>query len=180
MNRAFIGKRNPSTGAALALIVLVLGVSGCGTLVHETTQKQSWTYSEEQDEMGKGAIKRASIMSRNAVSLKYPYSGSQHAKLWLRKHPRLGESVALSVERGQFLEGNLLVRFDDNVSLSFGSYEPDSGSTTTIFIGEYPRFMKYLKRSKKMKIQVSFYQEAPQIFEFDVEGLVWETSPYLL
>lgn len=175
-----MSKRNRSTDAALALFVLGLCVLGCSTGVLETAQKRGWTYADEQDEMGKGMIKRASMMSSNAISLKYPYGGSQHAKLWLRKHPRLGESVALSVERGQFLEGNLLVRFDDNAALSFGSHEPDSGSTTTIFIEEYPKFMKYLKRSKKMKIQVSFYQEAPQIFEFDVEGLVWETTPYLL
>src|SRR5688500_643328 len=135
-----MSKRKRSTDAALALFVLGLCVLGCSTWLQNTTERRGWIYVEEQDVMGKGMIMRASIMRSNAVSLHYPYGGSQHAKFWLRKHPRMGESVALSVERGQFLQG-VLVRFDDNIAMSFGSNEPDSGNTTTIFIQDYPKFM---------------------------------------
>jgi hypothetical protein len=168
----------------LLLFGLTVWLLGCNLSYQKSTEKPTWRYTEEADEMGRGRIKRASITSINTVSLKSPYEGPQHAKLWLRKHPRLGESVALSIERGQFLAGvyrlQLLVRFDDNAPLTFYADEPESLSTTTVFIDEYPKFLKYLKLSKKVKIEAPFYDEGRKVFEFDVEGLNWDAPRDLL
>ncbi len=96
-----MGKSICPINYVLFLFGLTVWLLGCNLSYQKSTEKPTWRYTEEADDMGRGIIKKASITSLNTVSFKPPYEGSQHAKLWLRKHPRLRESVALSVERGQ-------------------------------------------------------------------------------
>lgn len=134
-----------------------------------------WSYDNDQDKMGKGTAYFASIMSENTVDFKFPYSGSQHATLLLRLHPRFGKSVILSVDRGQFLCHSydgcvVLVRFDDQEAQRYSANGPSDNSTTSIFIRDYSRFFKNMTKAKRMRIAAEFFQQGSPVFEFDVSN----------
>jgi hypothetical protein len=141
---------------------------------------ENWSYSTKPDQMGRGSIKNASTTSINTVSFGFPYQGDQHGTLLLRNHPRYGKDIIFIIEKGQFLSGidgcEVVVRFDENKPVTFRAVGPEDNSTTNIFIKGYSQFVKSLKRSKLVKIEAPFFQEGQRVFEFNVEGLVWETD----
>ena len=149
-------------------------------LKEEKKKKQlglRWNYLTSSDPMG-GTIKMAYVLSLNQFSFGFPYQGTQRAKLTLRNHPRYGKDVILSIERGQFLCGisscQLTVRFDDRPPQKYTAVEPADYSTTSLFIRNYSRFVRNLRRSKKLYIEAKFYQEGSRVFEFEVDGLAWK------
>ena len=134
-----------------------------------------WDYRQDKDPMGKGAAYFASVLSNNTVNFGFPYSGAQHATLTLRTHPRYGENVILSIERGQFLcpsyDGcTVLVRFDDSKAIRYSADGAADNSTETIFIRGYSSFVAHLEKSKRVRISANVYQEGAPVFEFDVSG----------
>lgn len=142
-----------------------------------TPTKNTWQYNTEQDEMGRGTIKTASLISENQVEFSFPYSGAQNAILILRSHPKYGKDVMLSIDKGQFLCGidecNISVKFGDSKAEVFSAGEPSDNRTTTLFIRGFDRFLSKAKKSKTIKIEAQFYQEGNRVFEFNSEGLNW-------
>lgn len=137
-----------------------------------------WTYTEDQDPMGRGKIKHAITQSVNTVSFGFPYQGAQRGTLNLRRHPEYGRDVILSVERGQFLcspiDGcSVLVRFGEGKPQRFSAVGPEDQSSTVLFIRGHDKFVSQAKKVGKLAIQAQFYQEGNQVFEFDISGLKW-------
>lgn len=136
-----------------------------------------WFYSESQDAMGRGKIKTAVVRSLNQLEFDFPYSGPQRATLRLRVHPEYGRDVILSIERGQFLCGiddcSVNVRFGNGKPVAYHVSEPADHSTTSLFIGNYERFVANTKKVDKVSIEAQFFQEGNRVFEFDVSGLEW-------
>jgi hypothetical protein len=132
--------------------------------------------------MGRGKIRQASSTSINTVSFDFPYEGEQRGRLILRTHPEYGKDVILSVERGQFLTGidgcRVLVRFDESKPIAFWARGAADNSTTTIFLDGFSKFFSSVSHSKKVVIEAPFYQQGNQVFEFNVEGLNWESSNF--
>lgn len=134
-----------------------------------------WSYSQDEDPMGKGTTLFAQVTSSNAVVFDSPYGGLQHARLTLRTHPRHGKDVILSIERGQFLcrsyeDCNVLVRFDDQKASTYSGVGAADNSTETIFIRNYSRFVAGMLKAKRVRISAEVYQEGAPVFEFDVTG----------
>ncbi|MCP4501162.1 MAG: hypothetical protein GY822_14480 [Deltaproteobacteria bacterium] len=139
----------------------------------------AWNYSDSADGMAKGKVKHAFVKSLNTVSFDFPYSGLQRGQLMLRKHPRHGKDVIFSIEKGQILcpsykDCLLTIRFDDKKSGRFSAVGSSDNSSTTVFIRNYKRFLAKAKRAKTARIEVPFYREGNQVFEFDVSGLKWK------
>lgn len=136
-----------------------------------------WNYDESPDQMGRGTVKLAYVRSLNEVQFDFPYREPQRATLQLRKHPKYGNDVILNIERGQFLcrfDGCAVsVRFGEGKPQTFSAVEPEDNSTTTIFISNYDRFTKNLRRASKVFVEAQFYQEGNRVFEFDTAGLKW-------
>lgn len=136
----------------------------------------AWEYSSEQDKMGKGEIITATSRSKNAISFEFPYNGPQHATLHIRKHPRYGRDVILSIVKGQFLCSpvsggcNVSVRFDDRKAEQFSATEPNDNDPTALFIRGHDRFVAALKKSKVVRIEATFFHEGNRVMEFDAEG----------
>ncbi|MES2218381.1 MAG: zinc-ribbon domain-containing protein [Pseudomonadota bacterium] len=133
----------------------------------------NWFYSQEEDPMSKGKIYYAIVSSTNTVEFKFPYHGSQHAKLTLRISEKSGKDVLFEIEKGQILcrsyeHCTLLVRFDDEKAEKFSAVGAADNSTDTIFIHNYDRFLKRMIKAKRVRIAVNIYQEGQPIFEFDV------------
>jgi hypothetical protein len=136
---------------------------------------ENWIYGEHDDPMSGGTVKTASTTSLNTLSFDFPYQGEQSATLTLRRHPRYGKDITLSIERGQFLGGTygppLMVRFDENKPQAFRALEPEDHSTTIVFISGYDKFVSALRHSKLLRIQASFYHQGSPVMEFNVESL---------
>jgi hypothetical protein len=136
-----------------------------------------WTYSEHQDEMGRGTTKLAQVGSSNTVHLGFPYGGETRAALQLRRSPKFGQDAMLRVERGQFVSSytndSITARFDDGELWKFKVDEPVESTTGLLFIRENEDFINQLRNAKTVKIEADFFQEGPRVFEFDVRGLNW-------
>lgn len=140
------------------------------------TPVSNWSYSTSEYKMSNRDVEHALILSTNSFIFDFPYGGSQRATLNLRKHPRWGRDVILSIERGQFICPSysgcrVRVRFDKGKARYYRANEAADNSSDVIFIRGYNRFVSRLKRAKKLYIEATFYQEGNIILEFDVEGL---------
>jgi len=135
-----------------------------------------WNYTESPESMG-GTVKTAYVLSNNQISFGFPYKGLQRARLSLRIHPRYGKDVILSLDKGQFLCGysncGVTVKFDNGISQRYTATEPADNSSNTLFLRNYSKFVQNAKRSKKVYIEATFYQEGNRVFEFDIEDLKW-------
>lgn len=145
---------------------------------HLTNMGLRWNYQEAPDKMGRGTVKWATIKSLNEVEFDFPYREPQRAQLELRKHPKYGNDVILNIERGQFqcssYDGcTVSVRFGEGKPQAFSAVEPEDNSTTTIFVQNYDRFIKNLRKANKVYIEAQFYQEGNRVFEFETAGLKW-------
>ena len=130
-----------------------------------------WSYSSEKDKMSNGTIKEAFAVSNNSVSFDYPYEGDHRAILILRKHPRWGKHVILTIEEGLFTCGTycrVLVRFDKARTRSYRFVKADGNQ---IFIRGYNRFVSRLKKAKKLYIEAYFYSAGARVLEFKVQNL---------
>jgi hypothetical protein len=134
-----------------------------------------WTYSHDADEMTGKASHIASVRSNNTVEFEFPYSGVQHGRLSIRRHPRWGNDVFFAIEKGQLLctsyEGcTVLVRFDEGEPLSFSAAPAADHSTETVFIQNYDRFVTKMRAAKEVRISPKVYQQGDVVFTFDVSG----------
>ncbi|MFN5703885.1 MAG: hypothetical protein ACK46K_08790 [Gammaproteobacteria bacterium] len=139
----------------------------------EPTPGSQWSYRHEEDPMGKGVSFYAHLTSTNVVQFDFPYNEPQHAFLTLRTHPRFGKDIILRIKQGQFLcrsyeDCNVLVRFDDKNSLTFAGVGASDGSSNTVFIRNYPRFLSSMVKAKRVRLSTEVYQEGSPVFEFDV------------
>jgi hypothetical protein len=137
-----------------------------------------WVYSEFQDDMGRGTTRMAKLVSSNTVHFGFPYKGETHATLKLRRSPKSGQAIMLTVERGQFLstytKDFVTVRFDDGELQKFAIGEPEDSTSDLRFIhDDNGTFINQLRGAKSLKIEATFYQEGTEAFEFDVHGLDW-------
>ena len=133
-----------------------------------------WQYTEQPEPMGRGTIRQAAVRSLNEVNFGFPYQGAQRATLVLRVHPKHGQNVILTIEKGQFLcrldECSVAVRLDQGKPRDFVAVGPDN-NPTTLFIRGYERFVAAARKAKKVYVEAQFYQEGTRVFEFDVSGL---------
>jgi hypothetical protein len=134
-----------------------------------------WTYDHREDAMTGKPTHTAYVLSTNTVNFDFPYGGQQHGKLMLRTDPKYGQDVIFTIEQGQILcrsyeDCSVLVRFDDGKPQRFSGIGPADNSSETVFIRNYSRFEKSLRKSKIVRISVNVYQEGAPVFEFDVSG----------
>jgi Superinfection immunity protein len=135
----------------------------------------NWTYATSRDAITQKLAWSATVASNNKISLSFPYEGEQAASLELRHHPQYGKNVILQIDRGQMLCGlegcSVLVRFDNQPAEHFGAAPAADNSTNVIFIRNYKKFVQKAVKAKSVAIQVSFFQNGDQTFDFDIAGL---------
>lgn len=142
--------------------------------VAEADRGKQWNYGESEDSMSSKTTYAATVTSTNTLELDFPYQGKQHATLTLRRHPRWGNDVMFSIEKGQILCSSydcpIRVRFDDGPAQTFSGNEPSDNSSEYVFIPGFGSFAKKLEKAKKVKIEVNVYQHGVLVSEFDVDG----------
>lgn len=150
-----------------------------GTIDHRRPPppQPPWDYYRNPDPMGNGTIERAVSVSVNTITLAFPYEGQQHGELTLRKHPRWGQDVFVSVERGQMLceprTCMLTVRFDDAPPVRFTARAPADHQPTILFITNTKAFIARARQSRRVAIEVIFFEQGARHLEFSIAGLRW-------
>ena len=69
-----------------------------------------------------------------------------------------------------------MFKFDDNPVQSISMVEPDSHASDMLFVAydkTEAKIINQLRNSKKLVIEVPFYQEGKKQFTFDVGNLEW-------
>jgi hypothetical protein len=132
---------------------------GCG--------RMEWRYEHEKDAMGEERH-MATTTSRDKISMGFPYEGPQYGILMVRRSK--GLDIMLSVDHGQFVCSyygcSLEVKFDDGPTQKWQADEPESHSTTLLFLRQSSKFLKALAAAKVVRIKATFFQQGSYVFEF--------------
>ena len=142
-------------------------------------QKDKWEYNTTKDEMRGVETKFATIVSENTVNFDFPYDGGSKLILTLRKKGNETD-VMVTISKGQILcriDGcEAAFKFDKGAVQSITMAEPDNHASDVLFVmydNTESKIINSLKNSKKLVIEVPFYQEGKKQFTFDVSGLNW-------
>jgi len=141
------------------------------------TAPTGWAYDTSDDELRGEKIYRASMESSNSVSFDFPYNGGSTLRMTVRRHPEYGQDVIFVISKGQFTCG-----VDDCAgTINFGSgaesialVEPSDNASDTLFAANADYVIGQLKKSKKVIVELPFYQEGNRQFTFDTPAkLKW-------
>lgn len=135
-----------------------------------------WNFSESIDKMTSNKIKFASVEATEELEFKFPYDGGSIATLTIRNKDN-NNDIYLHVSKGQFNRGydggDLRIKFDDNPPHNYSFSSASDGSSDLIFINATKGIISKLKVSKKVIIEVEFFNEGIRQIEFDVQGFKW-------
>lgn len=146
-----------------------------GGAAEEEIKVDRWVYSAQEESMGRGITRFAEVKSVNVLNFDFPYQGEQHGMLTLRKDPKHGNEIIVSIEQGQILLDSMggtsiPVRFDDRQIMNFKANPPADLSTEMIFLEGYDRFVRELRKSKRVRIEFTAFNEGSHTLDFDVTG----------
>lgn len=149
------------------------------TDVNSKTSEEWWTYEEDIDEMTSKKMYFAYNISPVMLTFKFPYEGGSTFKLALRNSDNENH-VLLICSKGQFMPSygtgeTMRVKFDDNQPFKINYTMPTDGSTNIVFLDvANTQFLSMLKRSEKLIIEATFYDEGNRQIRFNTKGLRWE------
>lgn len=152
--------------------------SSSSSSVSAPPKAKEWSYSESIDSVSGKSLSSAIIKSDNQFELEFPYNGGTIGTLQIRQHPRFGKDVIFYVNKGQILCSSydgcyVTIKFDDKPAYKVKATEPADHSSDTLFLNGYAGLLKNIKSSKKMIVEVTFYQSGNKAFEFNIENLKW-------
>lgn len=140
----------------------------------------NWEYGEsEKDKMDNSSYHYSICSSINKVELKFPYNGGSTLGILLRNgFKKEGNEVILQIDKGQFMSSfdgdkTIKIKFDDNPPIEYTYQNEGTGQSTTIFLSRSKSIIENLKKSKKVIIELDFFDNGFSQFEFNVEGLRW-------
>jgi hypothetical protein len=139
--------------------------------------QSSWQYQTEVDKMTGKEIKFAYTYSTNTLNFDFPYQGGTTGQLLIRRIKGVTD-VALQIDKGQFMSNlmgdeHLRVRFDDGPVNNWGFANAADGSSNIVFPSNAQKFVKSVKKAKKLMIEAPYFNEGRQVLEFDIVGFEW-------
>jgi hypothetical protein len=141
-----------------------------------------WKYSNETDPMTSKTTTHAVLRSNNSLDLGSPYSGTNHAELVVRKHPRYGTDVIFKIDQGQLMCSTISgcpikVRFDDGAPMNFTGTEPADNDSAVVFVNEKQRFIAAASKAKNILVQVNIFHNGAPVLEFYTpKPLTWKPA----
>lgn len=161
-----------------SVLVDTVAYTDSASIAADENEKNVWKYSEEKDELTGKTTYFAQLASENYTTFDFPYNNFPiYLTLCIRKSPRYGTDVYLTIPEGQFhtnYNGTYIsVRFDNGKVVRYSCSEPSDNSSTTLFVNGANGFIKKLKSSNECRISVEFYQEGSPTFTFKTKGLEW-------
>lgn len=138
----------------------------------------NWTYKSIEDEMTGKTKQYATIKSSNSLNLDFPYKGKNHVGITLRRTPGNGESIYISLDKGQIvcLETPCLVqvRFDQLPPENYQAVASSDFDQSFIFLWEKEKFVKAANAATQILIKLPIYQNGDNVVRFNsLKPLVW-------
>jgi hypothetical protein len=139
---------------------------------------QNWAYSEDVDKMTSEKKYFGICNSTNEVEFEFPYQGGSNLSITIRNQNNKNE-VLVSISKGQIMtsilgEKYFRAKFDDNKPVYFAYNSASDGSADVVFVENVTKFISLLKSSKKLIIELEFFNAGNKLFDFSVEGLKWD------
>lgn len=136
-----------------------------------------WSYTERKDELRDKTAYYAKIDSSNSVTFGFPYGGPQSLMMTVRSSPHFGRDVLFQIPSGQFTCGiddcRGMISFDGKAE-PLTLVEPSDHSSDVLFAKYGDAIIRKIKASKKVIVELTFYQEGSRQFTFNTEGLKWD------
>jgi len=114
------------------------------------------------------------LEAEEKVFLDFPYEGGSTAHLIVRKKNGLLGAM-FTIDKGQIdLDYNgtyTRVRFDDERPVKWSMGEAADGSSDILFFNDESKFVKKLKGSSKVVVEVPFFRNGTRLFVFNSVGL---------
>lgn len=157
----------------------ILDVPSSVTGADNSSNASPWKYETTKDEMTGNEVTLASTKSINSQDLHWPYGPNVTALLMIRKHPRYGKDVFLTLTKGQILchsyeNCSILIRFDENKPEKYAAIGPSDNSSDQVFIRNYEKFVSNVKKSKTVRIELPMYQDGNMAWNFNVADFNWK------
>lgn len=138
-----------------------------------------WQYLTKEDAITGQATRTAVLVSETTYELDFPYQGGTGCALRISKHPRNGLTVSVAITKGQlvchsFSRCRIPVRFDDRPPINFRGVEPADHSNTLIFLEPEKTFLKEIKTSGRVVVELPFFHEGQRVFHFKTADLKWD------
>jgi hypothetical protein len=142
------------------------------------TPSSTWSYRTDSDKMDGSKSFFAQLYSTNQLEFAFPYNGGSSGVITIRKRNGKNE-VILDITKGQFLDNisddrYVRMKFDSQKLFSVSYSGTTDYRSTEIFLNSPSLIISKLKKSKKLLLDIEFYEAGRQQFEFDVANLVWE------
>ncbi|HJF29097.1 MAG TPA: hypothetical protein K8V79_12855 [Acinetobacter lwoffii] len=140
----------------------------------------NWEYGTSVDEMRGTKSQHATTLSTNSMDFEFPYNGGSHLGLTLRKNNE-GQDIIVAIDKGQFICGiqscEAAFKFDDGPVQQITMVGTDDHKSDVLFVAydkTEEKIIQQIKKSKKLIIELPFYQEGKRQFIFNIENLEWE------
>ena len=145
-------------------------------LLSTFAQAQSWEYRSKTDQMRGTTTRFAEATSTNKVNFSAPHAGGSYLELTLRERSKDGLNILFTISKGQFqCTGGckFFAKFDEGKIYEIAATGSSSGSVDTIFVQDEPPFLEALRGSRKLIVEMEFFQEGSSQFLFNTAGLKW-------
>lgn len=149
--------------------------------VSPPTPQSNWVYRTERDEARNSEIRFATITSSNEVEFGPPYAGGSSAQMIIRRHPEHGLDIIFTVSPGQLICDvsygcRALINIDGRQQ-RIRLLMPADYNSEQLFVSGAQSLLAQIRRSHRVIIELSFYQEGNRQFTFDTTGLEWDENP---
>lgn len=139
------------------------------TLIKKELAQPQWQYSRSK--LGDDTLlEYAHLLSENSVELQYPYPAQQQGYLSITQTTNHLVKVSTGVLSGQLACSSvpcaISARFDDAEAQRFDVSFPKDGSQDSVLIVESELFLEQLKHSKRLQLDLEFYQDGTKQLNF--------------
>lgn len=136
---------------------------------------KAWEYDSTTDKMG-STTQIARVLANDLVNLEFPYNGGSQAKILIRKESGPTE-ILFVIDKGQIdtdIDGTYIkIKFDDESPKKWSMSTSSDGSRDVLFFNNEISLLKKIKESKKIVLEIPFYQNGNQQFVFNTADLKW-------
>jgi hypothetical protein len=154
----------------LLILLLAIMCFSVKTQAQIDTTNSEWKYSNRTDEMTGDKSYLAQITS--IPSTNYGII----SKMCIR-FSKNGNEVIFGIDGALINSGvnglPISVKFDDGKIEKFQGTGSSTNEFKIIFIEPSSKFIKELKTSKKLLIQVEIYNKGNEVFHFNTDGFIW-------
>lgn len=137
--------------------------------------KNKWNSYQTTDQMTDKKTHLLSLQSENSAKFDFPYNveGGSYLRLTFRKKGNELDAYFV-IDKGQMLcsysDCNFALRVDDGKVQRWTGLGTTTHDSEMMFVRDARQLESIIKRAKKIRIGINFYQSGQKVFEFDADG----------